>query len=155
MSSWPYPIRKSIIYIHGPILMSFPYSEFSRLVDLSQEEFNVPKVVEATAKECHDLAQRFQLSSLQHIRGSYTNIEKDAFDVYTVIIQFHAALKTQEDPDDVKEIHEEILCRFYPDNKPVRQEDEEDINVDVDFHDEGKIDVGEIMAQYIYLSMNV
>ena len=135
--------------------MPFPYSEFSRFVDLSQEDFNVPKTIEATTKECHDLAQRFDLVNLQHLCVSYTITQKEEFeDIYTAIVQFRAVIWTQQDPVESKEIHEEILCRFYPDSKPIRDNDAWDINIDIDFHEDGKVDIGEIAAQYIFIVMN-
>lgn len=133
--------------------------EMSRIVSLESLTNRVdPYVIKATAAECDALAKRFNIVSIDffeaHITVKWRGEKSINYDVTGVI----NAKLTQNCIVTLQGIPEEIDDTFdfrvvHP--KQMKELTEElDEFEDIEFSEDDDIDIGEIAAQYLALSMN-
>lgn len=135
------------------------YVELSRLVNLERlYKKRLTYSVHATAKECLALAQRFNIVGVQNLNADY-GIEagRTEYGGYYVTLHLQAEV-IQSCVVSLVDVPEKIDSRFslhvldqkYQD-QPLDDAYQDD---DVDYSHEGVVDLGEIAAQYLSLSLN-
>ena len=135
-----------------------PYIELSRLVNLERlYKKNLVYSLKATPSEASALAQRFGIISVNELQDEYT-VEggRTIMKGYYVVGQLQAQV-VQSCVTTLKQVTEDVECRFsfhaidqkYQDESFNDQEDD-----DREFSIEDVVDLGEITAQYLSLSLN-
>lgn len=139
--------------------MDAPYSELSRPMDLEQAlHGNAPYAFNATQEECAALAKRFGIRAVEFVRASFL-VKADATYSGGYIIEgsFQAKV-TQSCVVTLKDVPEAVDITFtvrilHPRFETELSPEQQD-NDDIEFSADGHVDVGEIVAQYLALSLD-
>ena len=133
--------------------------ELSRIVELERlVKMKTPYTIKASEDECKKLAERFEFVSLNAFELAYTVTHLGGKSIdYNVISAMKASL-VQRCSVTLKEIHEEIDDTFSFRVVHPKQQEEFELELsefeDFEFSSDGIVDLGEIGAQYLSLSVD-
>ncbi len=138
-------------------------TEFSRIYDLSLPSalMQMQKII-ATPEECEALARRFHILAVKDVSAEFKILHDQEEGCFKIdgrlkgsVIQ--ASIVSQS---PVEELIEEVLHIKIRLLAPDEDYDEniidelDDLSEDIEYIKEGKVDVGELVAQYLALSLN-
>lgn len=133
--------------------------ELSRIVELERlVKMKTPYTIKASAEECQKLAERFDFVSLNAFELAYTVTHLGGKSIdYNVVGAMKASL-VQRCSVTLKEIPEEIDDTFSFRVVHPKQQEEFELELsefeDFEFSSDGIVDLGEIGAQYLSLSVD-
>jgi hypothetical protein len=130
--------------------------EFSQIIDvphcLKSQKGHVR--IEAKKEECAKLAERFGYDEISYLSLEGDITPKEGTDMYS----FKGVLKSSvtlhlEDLQHTEKVVETIEVIFAPNNSKLEERMEE-IDFDIEPMEFGKVDLGELAAQYLFLLLD-
>lgn len=130
--------------------------EFSQIIDIPSclKSQNGHIRIEAKKEECAKLAERFGYDEILYLCLEGDITPKESTDMYS----FKGELKSSvtlhlENLKHTENVVEEIEVIFAPNNSMLEERMEE-IDFDIEPMDFGKVDLGELAAQYLFLLLD-
>jgi hypothetical protein len=129
--------------------MEISENEFSRVIVLKEQADGTKRTIEANAEECIALCERFELEKISQLKGEYTITTIDERGGgYELSLEISYDIHDEES-ENHKE-REEFVMRVFEENK---EEEDDDMELDIEYCVDDKLDLGEIIAQLSYLSV--
>ena len=133
--------------------------ELSRIVELERlVKMKTPYTIKASAEECRKLAERFDFVALSTFELAYTVTHLGGKSINFNVIGAMKASLVQRCSITLKEIPEEIDDTFSFRVVHPKQQEEFELELsefeDFEFSSDGIVDLGEIGAQYLSLSVD-
>lgn len=128
--------------------------EFSRVIDVPKivKTQNGQIAIEASAEECSKLSDRFGFEKIESLslKGEITPQQgSDMFD-FKATLESKVGVIDNTGKNVFETICEDIHVILAPDNDKLEQR-MDDIDIDIEPMDFGKVDFGELAAQYMFL----
>jgi len=132
-------------------------SEFSRVYDLSLPETLQGKhEIKANTGECEALAQRFKILSIEKFEAQFLVLNEDNVEGFFIEGNLYAEL-TQACIVTLEPVHEIVKTSVYFKIRPMPKDGEPEVDDeedDIEYIKNSRIDVGEVMTQYLSLAIN-
>lgn len=130
-------------------------TEFSRVYDLSLSSVFVgQQVIKASPSECDDLAKRFRIVNIEHINADFRLFH----DTEDQCFRLKGTLEAKVTQASVISLTPVVEIIRTPIHIKIRlgeaSFEEDDTMEDIEYVSTTKVDIGELVAQYLSLSMN-
>jgi uncharacterized metal-binding protein YceD (DUF177 family) len=132
-------------------------NEFSRIYDLSLPDTLQGKhTIKANPSECEALSLRFKILSIEKFEAQFTILSEDNVEGFSVDGSLYAEL-TQACIVSLEPVQETVKTSVFFKIRPIPKDGEPEVDDeedDIEYIKNSRIDIGEVMTQYLSLGIN-